>query len=63
MHKFSWRTMLIFVIGLLLGVMLIGVGTAYIAKLKQERRQLSDNSLFTRHSDAGTDLRRSFAPL
>jgi len=56
MHKFSWRTLLIFVIGLLLGVMLIGLGTAYIAKQKQQRRQLSDTSLFTRHLNAETDL-------
>ena len=46
MHKFSSRTMLIFVIGLLLAVMLLGLGTAYVSKLKQQRRQLSDNSLF-----------------
>ena len=38
--------MLIFVTGLLLAVILLGVGTAYISKLKQQRRQLSDNSLF-----------------
>lgn len=48
--------MLIFVIGLLLGVMLIGLGTAYIAKLKQQRRQPSNTGLFTRHPDAETDL-------
>jgi hypothetical protein len=41
--------MLIFVAGLLLGVIIIGAGTAYISKLKQQRRQLSDNSHFTRH--------------
>jgi hypothetical protein len=46
MHKFSSRTMLIFVIGLLLAVILLGLGTAYVGKLKQQRRQLSDNSLF-----------------
>ena len=46
MHKFSSRTMLIFVIGLLLAVILLGLGTAYMSKLKQQRRQLSDNSLF-----------------
>ena len=62
MHKFSWRTMLIFVISLLLGVILIGAGAAYMGKLKHQRRQLSDNSIFTRHSDPGTDLRRPFAP-
>ena len=45
MHKFSSRTMLIFVIGLLLAVILLGLGTAYMSKLKQQRRQLSDNSL------------------
>jgi hypothetical protein len=47
MHKFSSRTMLIFVIGLLLAVILLGLGTAYVSKLKQQRRQLSDNSLFS----------------
>jgi hypothetical protein len=46
MYKFSSRTMLIFVIGLLLAAMLLGLGTAYVSKLKQQRRQLSDNSLF-----------------
>jgi hypothetical protein len=48
MHKFSSRTMLIFVISLLLAVILLGLGTAYVSKLKQQRRQLSDNSLFKR---------------
>jgi hypothetical protein len=43
MRKFSWQTMIIFVIVLLLGVVLIGLGTAYVIKLKQQRRQLSDN--------------------
>ncbi len=46
MHKFSSRTMLIFVVSLLVAVILLGLGTAYISKLKQQRRQLSDNSLF-----------------
>ena len=46
MHKFSSRTLLIFVIGLLLAVILLGLGTAYVSNLKQQRRQLSDNSLF-----------------
>jgi hypothetical protein len=45
MHKFSPRTMLIFVISLLLAVILLGLGTAYVSKLKQQRRQLSDYSL------------------
>lgn len=55
--------MLIFVISLLLGVMLVGLGTAYLAKLKQQRRQLSDTSLFTCHPDAETDFRGPFASL
>jgi hypothetical protein len=46
MQKFSWRTMLIFVMSLLLAVILLGLATAYISKLKQQRRQLSDNSPF-----------------
>jgi hypothetical protein len=46
MHKFSSRTMLIFIVSLLVAVILLGLGTAYISKLKQQRRQLSDNSLF-----------------
>jgi CHASE1-domain containing sensor protein len=41
MQKFSWRTMIIFVMVLLLGVILLGLGTAYVSKLKQERRRLS----------------------
>jgi len=49
MHKFSWRTMLIFVASLFLAVMRIGLGTAYISELKQQRRQLSSISLFIRH--------------
>jgi hypothetical protein len=56
MHKFSWRTMLIFLTCLLLAAMLIGLGTAYISKVKQQRRQLSNASLLTRHPDAETDL-------
>jgi ABC-type lipoprotein release transport system permease subunit len=46
MRKFSWQTMLIFVVGLLLAVILIGLGTAHISKLKQQRRQLSDSRVF-----------------
>jgi hypothetical protein len=46
MHKFSSRTMLIFVISLLLAVILLGLGTAYVSKLKQQRRQLSGISPF-----------------
>lgn len=56
MHKFSWRTMLIFVASLFLAVMLIGLGTAYISKLKQQRRELSKTSLFIRQPDAEADL-------
>jgi CHASE1-domain containing sensor protein len=43
MQKFSWRTMIIFVMVLLLGVILLGLGIAYVGKLKQERRQLSES--------------------
>jgi hypothetical protein len=57
MHKFSWRTMLIFVTSLVLAALLIGLGTAYVAKFKQQRRQPTDTSLFTRHPDAEIDLR------
>jgi hypothetical protein len=46
MRRFSWKTMLIFVMGLLLAVMLLGLGTAHISKLKQQRRQLSDSCAF-----------------
>jgi hypothetical protein len=35
MHKFSNRNMLIFVIGLMLGVVLIRLGTAYLVPLKK----------------------------
>jgi hypothetical protein len=44
MRKFSWQTMLIFIVSLLLAVVLLGLATAHIAKLKQ--RQLSDNGIF-----------------
>jgi hypothetical protein len=72
MHKFSWRTMLIFVASLFLAVMLIGLVTSHISELKQQRRELSKTSLFTRHPDVKTDLHvkrvasrnpASFAPL
>jgi len=43
MRRFSWRTMIIFVMVLLLGVILLGLGTAYVSKFKQQRRQLSDS--------------------
>lgn len=46
MRRFNWKTMLIFVMGLLLAVMLLGLGTAHISKLKQQHRQLSDSSAF-----------------
>jgi uncharacterized integral membrane protein len=46
MRKSSWPTILIFVISLLVAVILLGLGTAHISTLKQQRRQLSDNSLF-----------------
>jgi hypothetical protein len=46
MRKFSWQTMLIFVVSLLLAVILLGLATAYIGKLKQQRRQLSDSGVF-----------------
>ena len=35
--------MIIFVMVLLLGVILLGLSTAYVSKLKQERRQLSES--------------------
>ena len=38
--------MLIFLIGLLLAVIVLGLATAHISKLKQQRRELSDNSVF-----------------
>jgi hypothetical protein len=62
--------MLIFVASLFLAVMLIGLVTAHISKLKQQRRELSKTSLFTRHPDAETAPKRlaarnpsPFAPL
>ena len=42
MHKFSTLNMLIFVIGLVLAVVLIGLGIAHVVQLKQ--RVLADNS-------------------
>ena len=56
MHKFSWWTMLIFVTGLFLGVMLIVLGTVYTSKLKQQRRQPSNTGLLAPHPNARTDL-------
>jgi hypothetical protein len=48
MRRFGWQTMLIFVISLSLAVILLGLATAHISKLKQQRRQLSDSSVFDR---------------
>jgi hypothetical protein len=42
MHKFSTRNLLIFVIGLVLAVVLIGLGVAHVVQLKH--RILSGNS-------------------
>ena len=50
--------MSIFVFGLLLGVLLIGFGTAFVHQLKQQRRQPSDTGLLNRYPDATTDLHR-----
>lgn len=60
MHKFSARTMIIFVVCLLLAVIILGLGTAYVSKFKQQRRQLSDNSLF-KTGTLETSLARSLA--
>ena len=57
MQKFSWRTMIIFVMVLLLGVMLLGLGTAYVSELKQERRQVSE--IF----DYSAFMETSFVPI
>jgi uncharacterized membrane protein len=46
MRRFSWQTMLIFVVSLLLAVVLLGLGIAHIVSLKQQRRQLSGNGVF-----------------
>ena len=46
MRKFSWQTMLIFIVSLLLAVVLLGLAIAHIAKLKQQHRQLSANGIF-----------------
>ena len=62
MHKFSWRTMLIFVVSLLLAIILLGVGTAYMIKLKQQLRQLSTTALFNSGALAASG-RSSAAPL
>ena len=40
--------MLIFIISLLVAVILLGLATAHISKLKQQRRQLSDSSAVDR---------------
>ena len=34
MHKFSWRTVISFVMDLFLAVILLGLGTAYLGKFQ-----------------------------
>jgi hypothetical protein len=52
MHKFNARNMLIFVIGLVLAVVLIGLGTAYVVQLKQRVLWGDSNNAFTGRSPA-----------
>jgi hypothetical protein len=47
MHKFSTRNMLIFVIGLVLAVVLIGLGTAYVVQFKHRVLSGVPNSALT----------------
>jgi len=47
MHKFSTRNMLIFVIGLVLAIVLIGLGTAYVIQLKQRIVPRNSNNALT----------------
>jgi hypothetical protein len=54
MRKFSTRTMLIFVVCLVVGTILIGVGMAHVIRLKQ--------SIFP-SSQTNASLTRSDAPL
>jgi hypothetical protein len=56
MYKFSTRNLLIFVIGLVLAVVLIGLGTAYFVQFKL--RILSDNSNDAHTGWAQTDWRK-----
>jgi hypothetical protein len=48
MRRFSWQTMLIFVVSLLLAGILLGLGAAHIVNLNQQRHQLSDSGSFDR---------------
>jgi len=50
MHKFSWRTMLIFVAAYF-GAMLIGLGPPISAAQANNVGELSKTSLFTRHTE------------
>jgi hypothetical protein len=47
MRKFSTRNMLIFVIGLVLAIVLIGLGTAYVIQLKQRILPRNSNNAHT----------------
>jgi hypothetical protein len=47
MHKFSTRNMLIFVIGLVLAVIVIGLGVAHVVQLKQRILPGSPNNTLT----------------
>ncbi len=53
MHKFNARNMLIFVIGLVVAVVLIGLGTAYVVQLKQRVLWGDFNNAFIGQSPAG----------
>jgi hypothetical protein len=48
MHKFNTRTMLIFVIALLLGAVMIGVGISYKIQFKQRMLPSNQNDAVTK---------------
>ncbi len=53
MHKFSTRNMLIFVIGLVLAVVLIGLGTAYVVQFKHRILSGKPNNALTGWAQSG----------
>jgi hypothetical protein len=56
MHKLNARNMLIFVVGLVVAVVLIGLGTAYVVQLKHRVLSGNSNSAFTARARPGAPL-------
>jgi hypothetical protein len=53
MHKFNARNLLIFVIGLIVAVVLIGLGTAYFVQFKQRVLSGHSNNALTQLTQTG----------